>query len=390
MALIKCPECGREVPEKAPACIFCGYPLQTEKDNQGFNPEELLLNKEESASQRARKAQKRKVIGITAAVVVALLLVVAFFLFNPPSLAPEDLEGIGAAMKQDIDNNFGTAISLETTYFVNQNTLQVTTILTDWDKPTLALMLVLNEITSMDEFRDKLLSYQTQACDAIGNRYLRSTSIEWIILSSDQAKIYSFLNNALTYDYYAESLASFDSAAEAIGTAISEVFKENNPHYVISDNHLNISIAMEYSNDSTSKENLTLAIEELQNIAEKSWSVLNSQGYGEIEFVFTLTNTEGIVLAEFSQGELTKDIRNGDTSEAEEDRELTDREKIEILKYLHSLEDEIYARESEYSDSVLNFMLDTAWDKTCKKFGVTEDDILKIMSDTDLVRRSYQ
>ena len=28
MALIKCPECGREVSDKAPACIHCGYPLE--------------------------------------------------------------------------------------------------------------------------------------------------------------------------------------------------------------------------------------------------------------------------------------------------------------------------------------------------------------------------
>ena len=28
MALIRCPECGREVSSKAPACPACGYPLQ--------------------------------------------------------------------------------------------------------------------------------------------------------------------------------------------------------------------------------------------------------------------------------------------------------------------------------------------------------------------------
>lgn len=28
MALIKCPECGREVSDRATACIHCGYPLQ--------------------------------------------------------------------------------------------------------------------------------------------------------------------------------------------------------------------------------------------------------------------------------------------------------------------------------------------------------------------------
>jgi len=32
MALMKCPECGQEVSDKAPACIHCGFPLQcTEK-----------------------------------------------------------------------------------------------------------------------------------------------------------------------------------------------------------------------------------------------------------------------------------------------------------------------------------------------------------------------
>lgn len=27
--LIKCPECGQEVSDKAPSCIHCGYPLQS-------------------------------------------------------------------------------------------------------------------------------------------------------------------------------------------------------------------------------------------------------------------------------------------------------------------------------------------------------------------------
>ena len=32
MALIKCPECGGQVSDKAPACIHCGYPLQEMND----------------------------------------------------------------------------------------------------------------------------------------------------------------------------------------------------------------------------------------------------------------------------------------------------------------------------------------------------------------------
>ena len=33
MALINCPECGREVSDKAPTCIHCGYPLITKEKN---------------------------------------------------------------------------------------------------------------------------------------------------------------------------------------------------------------------------------------------------------------------------------------------------------------------------------------------------------------------
>lgn len=33
MALIKCPECGKEVSDKASACIHCGYPLDVKKES---------------------------------------------------------------------------------------------------------------------------------------------------------------------------------------------------------------------------------------------------------------------------------------------------------------------------------------------------------------------
>lgn len=31
--LIKCPECGKDVSDKVPACIHCGFPLETQKPN---------------------------------------------------------------------------------------------------------------------------------------------------------------------------------------------------------------------------------------------------------------------------------------------------------------------------------------------------------------------
>ena len=37
MALIKCPECGGQVSDKAPACIHCGYPITSESSNYQYS-----------------------------------------------------------------------------------------------------------------------------------------------------------------------------------------------------------------------------------------------------------------------------------------------------------------------------------------------------------------
>ena len=40
MALIICPECGKEISDKAKCCIHCGYPLEEEAQKQPELPEE--------------------------------------------------------------------------------------------------------------------------------------------------------------------------------------------------------------------------------------------------------------------------------------------------------------------------------------------------------------
>ena len=34
MALIKCPECGKEISDKAEMCINCGFPLKQHENNE--------------------------------------------------------------------------------------------------------------------------------------------------------------------------------------------------------------------------------------------------------------------------------------------------------------------------------------------------------------------
>ena len=39
MSLVKCPECGREISDKATACPHCGFPIAVNKSNAVSKPE---------------------------------------------------------------------------------------------------------------------------------------------------------------------------------------------------------------------------------------------------------------------------------------------------------------------------------------------------------------
>lgn len=60
MALIKCPECGKEISDKAPACIHCGYPLALELNKAketpiDTHPENNMTNSDGNTSENANK-----------------------------------------------------------------------------------------------------------------------------------------------------------------------------------------------------------------------------------------------------------------------------------------------------------------------------------------------
>ena len=145
MALIKCPECGKEVSNRAEACVYCGYPLhQREKtQNEGASlPQENMSvgsNSEEpitqSASnkltqlldrQRAPKGKRGnlKKWGALAVAVVAVIVVIALVAHpSPEEVLMEDvtesiwdrsreevLSGIEKRL-QAMDSNYALEIS---------------------------------------------------------------------------------------------------------------------------------------------------------------------------------------------------------------------------------------------------------------------------------------
>ena len=82
MALIRCPECGREISSHAPACPHCGYPLQAGSPSPPGAPPHAL----QSPHLWGRVA---RVVGawlvtpwITKLIVALAVCVLAYFMFT--------------------------------------------------------------------------------------------------------------------------------------------------------------------------------------------------------------------------------------------------------------------------------------------------------------------
>ena len=90
MALMKCPECGKEISDQAKVCIFCGYPIPKVKPmaqnndveqstviadiKEQMNTAETSSN-EPSVSSQMNQKQKKKITVIAAAIVLAILAI---------------------------------------------------------------------------------------------------------------------------------------------------------------------------------------------------------------------------------------------------------------------------------------------------------------------------
>lgn len=87
MALIKCPECGKQISDKAVACIYCGFPMAEMKQNEQIEieadkendemEEESKQNNEETESQNTETYGKSMLIigGIALALIASILTI---------------------------------------------------------------------------------------------------------------------------------------------------------------------------------------------------------------------------------------------------------------------------------------------------------------------------
>lgn len=94
MALIKCPECGKEISDKAGSCPNCGMPLSNTESNSPHVSTEK--SNEESKPSNEKKALNKKHI-IVISVVLAVLAIAAAVLIPiliSNSLSPEEVEAV--------------------------------------------------------------------------------------------------------------------------------------------------------------------------------------------------------------------------------------------------------------------------------------------------------
>ena len=99
MALIQCPECGKEISDKVKACPFCGYPME---EDAGA-PQPVAVT---SISIQSDPAKRKKLItGVIAAVVVIIIAIAGFFAMQSSKAANERANYIsGGAQAEDVCN----------------------------------------------------------------------------------------------------------------------------------------------------------------------------------------------------------------------------------------------------------------------------------------------
>ena len=75
MALIKCPECGKEISDKAAACIHCGYPLQQGSNHTRTNEEPPAFAN--NIQNKNIRMNQKEVVTVIALIALSVLLPLA-------------------------------------------------------------------------------------------------------------------------------------------------------------------------------------------------------------------------------------------------------------------------------------------------------------------------
>lgn len=84
MALIKCPECGKEVSDKSISCPSCGYPIASLKSTDEEKPKDVKIEKCSKKPQKQkiiREIKKKDIVVTVIAVIAAIMVITLIWVF---------------------------------------------------------------------------------------------------------------------------------------------------------------------------------------------------------------------------------------------------------------------------------------------------------------------
>lgn len=216
MALIKCPECGKEVSDKAQACIHCGCPIQSVKIEQN----NISDKKEMFDVEYPVKNGKKKIVIIIASVLLFFVLFIIYYNFFgvPFLLGKGETEAVEILKRRDISYNIEyihnaskenhTVTHQDLTPFlpIGNKTIEIAIINNDEDYADKSDY---NDNQEESKSEKKIMSTNTPAPKRkdlnIGTSYSVSNSYEFTLESltyGDKITSKNYLDNTGYYQYY--------------------------------------------------------------------------------------------------------------------------------------------------------------------------------------------
>ena len=119
MALIKCPECGKEVSDKSKVCIHCGYPIE-ENNNKEYQKDVITIEQAGRSAELDNTNGRKKIkILLPVAFIVMIIFIIVFYINN---MSHKDYYA-GGALKYEGKLEKGYPNGYGVSYYENGNVL---------------------------------------------------------------------------------------------------------------------------------------------------------------------------------------------------------------------------------------------------------------------------
>lgn len=93
MAMINCPECGKEISDKAKACIHCGCPINEEKQIAETNTPKTITIVEDNKKSSQKKLLNSVILSLIGAIITTFLTIYLISNTDSITLFGKDIEG---------------------------------------------------------------------------------------------------------------------------------------------------------------------------------------------------------------------------------------------------------------------------------------------------------